>query len=342
MNLRYRNFRLADTANCLRLLEPYPDSTPKLLSQLPTFWKRLFGEQAFIGVAIEECEPGGPPRMVAFGGTLFVNEDFMRDARAAREPGLLQRLVDSELGGDPSPILRRAAIARANAADGLNTVIIHTAPKMPLPEEPGYAYRYYLKEAIVWAHRGYRIKEGLQEIWSEKDLDWIKAFLTLRSDYSDYYRRTGQLIPVHRPYLYGVSADEALSSASSLAAPVFLYTPPRFHLPRGAQDLLARALDGETDTALANSLHVSLATVKMRWRQIYERIEEIAPELLPDLAGNHSEANRGKEKRRYVIEYIREHPEELRPFAPSRRGSQTSTGEAAMPAATARRQSPGL
>src|SRR5690348_10542241 len=114
MDLRYRNFRLADTASCLRLLEPYPDSTPQLLSQLPAFWKRLLGEQAFTGVTIEECESGRKPHIVAFGGTVFVNEAFMREARAAREPGVLQRLVDGELGGDASPILRRAAIARAN------------------------------------------------------------------------------------------------------------------------------------------------------------------------------------------------------------------------------------
>src|SRR5262249_6852958 len=154
--------------------------------------------------------------IVGFGATVFVSEGFMREALAAREPCLVQRLVDRELRGNASPILRRNAVARANASDGLNTVIVHTAPKMPLPDEPGYAYRYYLKEAIVWAHRGYRIKEGLQEVWSATDLEWIEAYLIRRSDYSEYYRRTGRPIPEHRAYLYGVSADEVMRNASSL------------------------------------------------------------------------------------------------------------------------------
>jgi hypothetical protein len=317
MNLQYRNFRLTDAASCVRLLAIYPEYTPDILAQLPIFWKRLLGDQAIITATIEEREPGRRPRIVAFSATVFVTEVFMQEARLGREPYLVRRLIERELRGRASPILRRNAIARANAGEGLNTIILHAAPKTAEHGEPGYAYRFYLKEAIVWSHRGYRIREGLQEVWSEIDLEWVRAYQSLRSDYSDYYQSTGGPIPNPRPYLYGVTAEEALKNASSLAAPVFLYTPPRFYFSHGAQDMLARALDGETDSALANSLHVSLAAVKMRWRQIYDRVEEIAPELIPEPAGRLSEASRGKEKRRYIIEYVRNHPEELRPFLPS-------------------------
>ena len=320
MDLQYRAFRPADTPSCVRLLAVYPEYTPDLLARLPTFWKRLLDEKAMIAATVEERQSGRRPRIVAFAGTVFVSDAFMHEARRGREPYLISRLVELELRGRESPVLRRNAIARANAGDGLNTIILHAAPKTPEAGEPGYAYRFFLKEAIVWSHRGYRIKEGLQEVWSESDLEWVQAYQTLRSDYAGYYRNAGCPIPTPRPYLYGVTAEETLRNASSLAAPVFLYTPPRFYFPRGAQEILARALDGETDAALANSLHVSLATVKMRWRLIYERVEEIAPELFPQALGEQTETSRGKEKRRHIIEYVRNHPEELRPFAAPKPG----------------------
>jgi hypothetical protein len=289
------------------------------MAHFPAFWKRLHADHAFIATCIEEHEPGGLSHIVAFGATVFVTDAFMEEARSGCEPGLLRRLVEQELQGKTPHILRREAIARANAGSGLNTIIIHTAPKLPSPGgEPGYAYRYYLKEAIVWSHRGYRIREGLQEVWSEIDLEWVQAYMYLRCDYAAYYRRTRALVPTPPPFLYGVTAEETLKNASSLAAPVFLYTPPRFYFPRGAQEMLSRALDGETDAALAESLHVSLATVKMRWRAIYDRVEQIEPGLFPELAERQGESSRGREKRRHILEYVRDHPEELRPFAPPR------------------------
>src|SRR5262249_54468042 len=160
-------------------------------------------------------------------------------------------------------------------------------------------------------HRGYLIKECLQEVWDETDSQWSKAvYGTVRTDYAEFYERMSCPVPRYRPYLVGITSEEALKNPGSVAAPVFLYSRPRLGFAGGAQQLLARAMDGETDIEIANALHLSVPAVKMRWRFIYERMASVAPELLPEPISQLSESARGKEKRRRIIEYVRNHPEE--------------------------------
>jgi hypothetical protein len=80
-------------------------------------------------------------------------------------------------------------------------------------------------------------------------------------------------VPTYRPSLFGITAEEALADAGSLASWVFLSNPPRFGFSERAQELLIGAMDGGTDPRLAKALHVSLPAVKMRWRAIYQRVK---------------------------------------------------------------------
>jgi hypothetical protein len=59
--------------------------------------------------------------------------------------------------------------------------------------------------------------------------------------------------------------------------------------------------------------------VKARWRTIYDRVGEVASDLLPVAADDGASGRRGPEKRRRLLEYLRQHPEELRPSLPRRR-----------------------
>jgi hypothetical protein len=314
MNLRYRSFHPRDTTACLGLLQRYPEYSPQVLADLPRFWKRLFDQQAMIAAVIEEYEPGASSNIVAFGADVFVTDGFMVEARTELEPRLADRLIRRELNDKLKPILRPDAIARADAGAGLNLVIIHNGLPVPnsLPTESMQAIGFNFQDAFTWAHRGYRLKEILQEAWDETDREWVRAVLKLRADYSDFYGR-GSCVPGARPYLFGITREEALENTGSVAAPVFLYRPPRFQFSQAAQELLARAMEGDTDVALAEVLHISLEGVKMRWRAIYDQAESVAPELFSS-NGRVSRSCRGKEKRRFIIEYVRNHPEELRPF----------------------------
>jgi hypothetical protein len=268
MNLRYRSFHPRDATACQQLLQRYPEYSPQVFAALPTFWQRLFDEQAIIGAVIEDCQPGIPGTIIAFGADVFVTDGFMAEARAGHEPGVTDRLIRRELYDKLTPILRLDAIARANAGAGLNVIIIHNGlPELP-PSGSMQVIGFKFQEAFAWAHQGYRIKEILHEVWDETDREWVRALQKLRADYSHFYGKSS-CVPRVRPYLFGITREEALENTGSITAPLFLYTPPRFQFAQGARELLAMALEGATDVELAKSLSISLPAIKMRWRAIY-------------------------------------------------------------------------
>jgi hypothetical protein len=288
----------------------------------PLFWKRLFDEQAMLSAVVEQCEPGTPAQILGFGTDVFVTDSFIGEARTGREPGLTSRVVGLELSGRASPILRRDAIARANAGNGLNVIVVNVASSRSAARASDYAIHYRLLEGFIWLHRGYLIKECLHEVWDETDRTWSKAVQTVRTDYAEFYQRMKCSVPRYRPYLVGITSEEALKNPGSVGAPVFLYSRPRLGFSPRAHELLAGAMDGETDIEIANALHLSVAAVKMRWRFIYNRVGLVAPDLLPKPTSQVSESVRGQEKRRRIVEYVRNHPEELRPFTVSRAASK--------------------
>jgi hypothetical protein len=89
-----------------------------------------------------------------------------------------------------------------------------------------------------------------------------------------------------------------------------MHHTPQFGFTRREQELLELALEGGDDTAMAESLFVTVPAIKRRWTTIFERVGRIRPDLCP-LDG---EGTRGVQKRQRVLTYVRSHPEELRPF----------------------------
>ena len=101
--------------------------------------------------------------------------------------------------------------------------------------------------------------------------------------------------------------------------------PPRLGLSLSEQRLLLAAGDGATDEELSDRLGISIHAVKMRWRMVYDRVAACLLDLA-DISGVDGETRgRGKEKKHRVLEYIRKHPEELRPV--SRKLLQQSTAQ---------------
>jgi hypothetical protein len=79
--------------------------------------------------------------------------------------------------------------------------------------------------------------------------------------------------------------------------------------------MLSAALTGETDEQLARSLAAAVPTIKKMWASCYRRIAERIPDLFLDHLREDCREQRGKEKRRHLLAYLREHPEELRPVS---------------------------
>ncbi len=70
----------------------------------------------------------------------------------------------------------------------------------------------------------------------------------------------------------------------------------------------------DSDAALMAQLEVSTHGLKKLWRGVYDRIEDTAPEFFGDAVAD-DDGKRGPEKRRQVLAYLRQRPDELRPWA---------------------------
>jgi DNA-binding CsgD family transcriptional regulator len=112
--------------------------------------------------------------------------------------------------------------------------------------------------------------------------------------------------------LFGLTRKEALSNYGCLAAALFAYIPPYILFSKQSQEILHCALDGQTDEQMAAHLDISLSAVQKRWMAVYDRVDKRSPELL--YHEGMEKPIRGAEKRRHLLNYLRVHPEELRPI----------------------------
>jgi DNA-binding CsgD family transcriptional regulator len=129
------------------------------------------------------------------------------------------------------------------------------------------------------AHHGYRLKEFLcGPIGQEAFRSTLSAGFRLRRDYSDYYQARNLPMPQswQRPWLVGLTREEASADYGSGASGLFVFTPPRFHFTHCEQAILRRSLAGETDEEIAVNLLISHWTVKKRWHAIYKRVADVA------------------------------------------------------------------
>jgi hypothetical protein len=290
----------------------------ELVRELPAIWLRLMREEAIRICVFEDRDRPPGARIIGCGATVFVTDSWAERARHAGEPNLTFRLLRQDVSGK-TPILRSAEIGAANSGDGLNAVVLHYAESVNgYSDTERFLLAHKSVESFIWLLRGYNLKQMLQELCDENSppfiLDGLEQVL---NDYGDYYRRSGQPVPPpgSRFYLAGITREEAMASPGRAIAPVFAYTPPRFFFSPCERRLLDRALLGETDRQLAKSLGRALPTVKSLWRTIYNRVGMVDPALLGSRhdAVVECQPTRGRERRRRVLEYLRQHPEELRP-----------------------------
>src|SRR5450432_2061329 len=126
-----------------------------------------------------------------------------------------------------------------------------------LSREEFLAVREKQSEAFHLALSGYHVKEFLADPIGEEALQsMVDAGACLRRDYSSYFRKSGVPTPEssQRPWLVGLTREEAFAHPGSHLAGLFVYARPRFHFTWAEQLLLQHALMGETCEDLAASL----------------------------------------------------------------------------------------
>jgi hypothetical protein len=185
---------------------------------------------------------------------------------------------------------------------------------------------------FIQSTRGYFWKEVISsQSWRPEHLYWVlktEGYLwdAGAGGYTSTLSKTSHEI-VSNPHVVGITRDlerkRPAGWGASWVGALFDYHPPVLGFNRSEQRLLSCALPGETDEQVAEMLKISLSAVKKMWVSIYRRVEDCLPELIPDtLPSDIPASGRGREKRRRLLVYLREHPEELRPvLGASREGA---------------------
>jgi DNA-binding NarL/FixJ family response regulator len=310
----------AGAAEFIKRFSPVPDQLARLL---PDVLERLISEEMLSGVVAEHIHNDDVrPQLAAIGVSGFACDRWADAYLASPAPHIDLMLFDqaSRDGQEPA-LLSPAGIAKANAGDGLTLLPLFWLQVTDDPADPeAHALLRLGQQYFIDRHRGYRLARIIKETWASR------AFAFQGGGFRELCRfPKGTPLNFHpqkkleRDHIvYTVTRQDIEANWPGTAVGLlFANEPPRCGFTRAEQQILARAADGLTDVKIAKDLGITAAAVSMRWRSIYTRFLECAPPALH--FEEDSGGARGLEKRRHVVAFVSEHPEELRPYARLRR-----------------------
>jgi hypothetical protein len=328
MALRFRPMQPKDIRECAEIVTTHPVIGPRYgraAHDLRLAWRRLLGSEAMSTAVYEEVN-GTAIRVCGFGVGVFVRAEFIRDVKTPPMFWFGAEL-SKQINAGNSPVLSDREVREANSGEGLNLLVWEAVPRPEFSARPDL---YHLMvEAFRELYRGFLLKEMItSQAESVQRLKWAVDAGGLLWDpgkarYVESLRRNAEEF-IQKPHIVGITREMEFSRLGSWVGTLFDYQPPRFGFSRSEQRLLCAALAGEsgTDNELAESLGVSLPTIKKMWLSIYRRVNNHRPETIRDFVPVEV-TERGKEKRRPLLTYLREHPEELRPASQKLLGQQS-------------------
>lgn len=316
MDLRCRQMQNKDVAECVEIIAAHPVIGPRYQGRvkpdLYQAWLRLLGSGAMKAVVFEESK-GSQGTIVSFGVSVIVTDDFIRELKTPPLFWIGPELAKRVLAG-VSPVLSEKQIREGNSKGGLNLVVWESTPRSGFDNR---ADIYHLMVAsFIEIHRGFLWKEMVTtQLESAERMQWAlnAGGLLWNPSARRYEHCPEKQYPrvIRQPHIVGVTRDIESGRPGSWVGTLFDYQRPKCGFSQREQKLLLSALSGGTNNELSDQVGVSPATVKNSWRSIYNRVISGLPELFLE----DTQAKRGKEKRRRLLAYLRDHPEELRPIS---------------------------
>lgn len=280
---------------------------------VPRIWQQLVLEERLIVNVFEDLDQSSTPA-IALEVRAFVTPSFFNSHLAGQQPYAGNRLIEAILAGH-DPVLTRAQMKQAHRGEGLYCLMLND----PIGRTE-FTDQELAQVDLAWTlelgNLSYvNLKETALELYGDALLSLAGHCGTLlRNDFAEFWETHGSEIgSEHRPYIVGMNREEATWNRGSHMAQLFARRWPRLTLTRPQQELLQFAILGQTDQELADSLYISLSAVKKRWTAIYASADAALPGLFPAASFSEDMA-RGTEKRRYLLNYLREHREELEPL----------------------------
>jgi hypothetical protein len=303
----------ADLRECL-LLRPARLGAERIgVKRALRAWTTVLDDgDACITSLVEKITPGSS-EIVGFGLAVFVNSTFADATLANPQPGLNASIIESiDAGKSVIPAYRY--LQTANASATLDHVVMYSCEKQDsLNSNELGLVRNQLARAYLDSFVGYWLRRMLYEIVDDDEFEKIKGYRGIRI----IRRLSTPKLPGIPPLWTGnralceATAESFSHDPASLAARPFIERAlPILDFSPSQKRLLVAALRGAENAELAHSLCRTPAAIKRTWTGIFEQCVQHHPALLPATDGS----MRGQQKRHKVMAYIREHPEEIRPF----------------------------
>jgi hypothetical protein len=319
MNIQYRPMRPRDVDECVKAVAAHPDFHLQYREQLEPLRSallRLVGSEGFRALVFEEFD-GGKIRNLGVGAIGFLTDHFASEVKTPPYfwvgPELTRRLLQGEM-----PFLSDNEVRRANSGEGLSLFA------WPLGFRSDDTKRAEVLNTFMatFIHevRGYKLKEFIGQTTvvegARASLNSGAVLLSPQGRFRELpVEGASELLA--KPHIIQILRDDALKCIGAWSSSVFVYDPPFIGFPPSEQRLLLAALKGGTDEELSDELAISLSAVKKAWHSVYERAAECLPQsvLNDDERADRSNGERGKQKKQRLLTYLRDHPEELRPYS---------------------------
>lgn len=319
MSIRFRVPLPKDIRRCVEIVAEHPILGPRYASaiaDLPEVLLSLLGRDACLCAVFEQFD-GHSARLLGSGIATFVSDEFVREVKTPPSFWAVPEIVRRIKGGD-SPILTDREVREANSKGGLNVFSWHTG--CSVEDMQRAEVNNAVAGAFVELCRGFLLKETLTQVETWQHFCGICAMGTYIVNPADgrYVQHFGAVEEdvIRVPLTGGLTRDLAHEVSGSWLASLFHYESPRFGLSRSQQRLLQAALTGCTDDELSDELGISIFAVKNAWRRIYDRVgRHLVGSVRGELESDGKTPYRGKQRRHHLLAYLREHPEELRPFS---------------------------
>jgi DNA-binding CsgD family transcriptional regulator len=303
--LRGRLAGHADLAQCTRLLPPWLALTDPVRQALPAIWTRLLGQPGFNADVIEDLSRSPGDRVMGLGMAIALDERWQRRLREDPPPFAAAQLYAELLEGRFQPPGDKE-LAMMNSAGEVSFLVLHYHQRLHDLGDPDTLQMLAVAMAqFRAAHAGYRLRELYQEGFGAEG-GYLQSM--------GFRCRTQRSEEAGLPQFYGLTRAEAMRLLPGTPVrDAFQFTPPRFLFSASQRRLLRLATNDLTDEQIGDELGITGHSVKKLWRAIHQRAVDRMPHLFDDPSSSEP-GTRGPEKRRSLLHYLRQHPEELRPF----------------------------
>lgn len=313
--LQGRPLSHADLASLDSLVPDWLEIDQGVRASLPAIWTRLLGQPGFNGDVIEDLRRPVGQRVVGFGTSIALDRHWLLKLQDAPPERVSAKVYESLRNGTFAPPDDKA-LGRMNAQGEVAFLVLHYHQLLSDLENPDTVEVLGVAMDLFRAsHSGFRLSALYQEGIGDQG-----AYLESMGFRRLTNRGNGA------PELFGLTRQHAQRMLpGSPVRDAFQFTPPQFSFSGSERRLLRLATSQMSDEQIGLEVGLSGHSIKKLWRGIYQRSVAVMPDLFEEGAGLEL-GTRGPEKRRPLLQYLRQHPEELRPFQPTIGVGRGSTG----------------